>query len=75
MRFQRRRLCIEPTPRINLLQGDQKRPLTPGERERQKKLDDDYKAATKKIPNQKAADPWAIVRPTPTAPAPQKKQQ
>jgi hypothetical protein len=45
------------TPKINLLQGDQKRSLTPGERERRKKLDDDYKAATNKIPNQKAADP------------------
>jgi hypothetical protein len=65
----------QTTPKINLLQGDQKRQLTPGERERQKKLDDDYKAATNKIPNQKAADPWAIVRSTPTAPALQKKQQ
>jgi hypothetical protein len=47
----------------------QKKPLTPSEqRERQKKLDDAYKAATKNIPDQKANDPWATVRPTsPTA--------
>ena len=51
------------------------RTLTPEERERQKQIDDDYKAATKKIPEQKANDPWAAIRPTPTAPAPKKKQQ
>ena len=38
-----------------------------------KQIDNDYKAATSKIPDQKANDPWAAVRPTPTAPA--KKQQ
>jgi hypothetical protein len=48
-------------PKINLLGGDQKRPLTPEEQEQQKKLDDNYKAATNKIPNQKANDPWADV--------------
>jgi hypothetical protein len=64
-----------PMPKINLLERDQKSPLTPEEQERQNKLDDDYKAATNKIPNQKANDPWADVRPTPTAPAPKKKQQ
>jgi hypothetical protein len=40
-------------PPINLLGAEQKRPLTPKEQEQQKKLDDDYKAATNKIPNQK----------------------
>jgi hypothetical protein len=54
---------------------DKKRPLTPEEQERQKQLDNDYKAATKKIPEQKAYDPWADVRPTPTVPAPKKKQK
>ena len=63
-----------PMPSISL-QGDKKRPLTSEEQERQKLLDDDYKAATKKIPEQKANDPWAAIRPTPTAPAPKKKQQ
>jgi hypothetical protein len=37
-------------------------------------VDDDYKAASKKVPDQKAYDPWAIVRPTPTGPVPKKKQ-
>ena len=54
---------------------EQKRKLTPEEQEQQKQLDQDYKAATKKVPDQKATDPWASVRPTPTVPAPKKKQQ
>ena len=63
-------------PPINLLQlQEQKRPLTPEEQERQKQLDDAYKATTKKIPEQtKSNDPWATVRATPTVPAPKKKQ-
>jgi hypothetical protein len=45
----------------------QKKQLTPTEeRKRQKELDDAYKAATKKIPDQKSNDPWAVVRPAPT---------
>jgi len=40
-----------------------------------KQIDNDYKAATSKIPDQKANDPWAAIRPTPTAPAPKEKQQ
>jgi hypothetical protein len=61
-----------PQPSVSPWQ--QKR-LTPAEeRARQKKLDDDYKAATKQIPDQKSNDPWAIARPT-TVPAPKKKQQ
>jgi hypothetical protein len=45
----------------------QKKRLTPSEeRERQKKLDDAYKAATKQIPDQKSNDPWATVRSAPT---------
>ena len=69
-----------PMPKMSL-QGDQKRPLTPEEQERQKQLDNDYKSATSKIPDQKANDPWAAIRPstpgpkTPTVPAPKKKQQ
>ncbi len=57
------------------LQGEKKRALTPEEQERQKQLDNDYKAATSKVPEQKANDPWAAIRPTPTAPAPKKKQK
>jgi hypothetical protein len=57
------------------LQGDKKRPLTPEEQERQEQLDKDYKAATSKTPDQNAKDPWADVRPAPTAAAPKKKQK
>src|SRR5215471_11191476 len=65
------------------LGGEQKRQLTPEEKERQKQLDNDYKAATGKVPDQKATDPWANVRPTPGSPnpktptvaGPKKKQQ
>jgi len=57
------------------LQGDQKKQLTPEEQERQKQIDEAYKAATNKIPNQVANDPWAGVRPAPAAPAPKKKPQ
>jgi hypothetical protein len=60
-------------PKMSL--GDkEKRQLTPEEQERQKQLDADYKAATNKIPDQKAADPWTIVRPTPNVPARRKQQ-
>ncbi len=47
--------------------GEQKRKLTPEEEERQKRIDADYKAATSKIPAQKALDPWADVRQGPAA--------
>src|SRR6516165_7417592 len=53
----------------------QQKSLTPAEeRARQKKIDDDYKAATKQIPDQKPNDPWATARQT-TVPAPKTKQQ
>ena len=39
---------------------------TPLEQQRQKQLDNDYKAATKNIPSQKPKDPWGDIRPTPT---------
>jgi len=47
--------------------GEQKRPLTPEEAERQKQIDADYKAATSKIPAQRKADPWGDVRQAPAA--------
>jgi hypothetical protein len=63
-------------PPINLLQlQPEQKHLTPEEQEQQKKLDDSYKAATKKLPDQKANDPWADVRQAPTVPAPNKKQK
>jgi len=39
---------------------------TPLEKERQKQLDNDYKAATKNIPDQKPKDPWGEIRPAST---------
>jgi hypothetical protein len=57
------------------LGGQEKKALTPEEQEKQKQLDDAYRAATNKIPNQTANDPWATVRPAPAAPAPKKKPQ
>ena len=62
------------SPKMSL-GGKGGRQLTPEEQEKQKQLDADYKAATNKVPNQKPNDPWASVRPTPTVPAPKKKQQ
>jgi Spy/CpxP family protein refolding chaperone len=53
-----------PMPKFSI-GGEQKRKLTPEEEEQQKQIDADYKAATKKIPDQKAADPWADVRQAP----------
>ena len=46
------------------------RTLTPEECERQKQIDDDYKAASKKVPDQKANDPLAAIRPAPSTPSP-----
>jgi len=57
-----------PMPKFSI-GGEQKRKLTPEEEEQQRKIDDEYKAATKKIPNQKANDPWADVRQAPPATA------
>ena len=53
------------SPKMSLGEKE-KRQLTPEEQERQRQLDAAYKAATKKIPDQKTADPWGGVRPTPT---------
>jgi hypothetical protein len=39
-------------PELNVSPWQKKSPTPPEERERQKKLDDAYKAATKNIPNQ-----------------------
>jgi hypothetical protein len=48
---------------------------SPVDQQRQKQIDNDYKSATKNIPNQKPKDPWADVRSAPTAPAPKQKPQ
>jgi hypothetical protein len=51
-----------------------KKPMTQDEIDRQKRLDDAYKSATNKIPDQQSSDPWATVRPSGSAPAAKKKQ-
>jgi hypothetical protein len=40
--------------------------LTPEE----KQIDNDYKAAASKIPDQKPNDPWGAIRPAPSTPSP-----
>jgi hypothetical protein len=45
--------------------GDNQRSRTV-DQQRQKRIDNDYKAATKIIPDQKPKDPWGDIRPTPT---------
>ena len=52
----------------------QDRKITPEEAEKQRQLDEAYKSATNKIPDQqKSNDPWAVVRPSASSPAPKKK--
>jgi hypothetical protein len=58
-------------PPINLLQENPKRKLSREEQEYQKQLDDAYKSTINKMPEQRANDPWAAVRPT----VPAKKKQ
>ncbi len=65
-------------PDAKVLGGEQRRQLMLQqirERQWQNKLDNAYKAATSKIPEQKLNDPWGDVRPAPTVPAPKKKNQ
>jgi C-terminal processing protease CtpA/Prc len=50
-----------------------KRPLTQDEVDRQRALDNAYKNATNKIPEQKSTDPWGNVRTSAPAPAAKKK--
>ncbi len=66
------------SPDVNVPSGDERRLLMlqqMREQARQRKLDNAYRAATSKIPEQKRNDPWGDVRPAPTVPAPKKKQQ
>jgi hypothetical protein len=62
-----------PMPALSL--GKDKPPPTPEEIERQKAIDNAYRAASKKIPDKKAPDdPWGSVRPSPAATAKNKQQ-
>jgi len=48
------------------------RPLTPEEKEKREAIEDAYKSAIQKIPDQKkSADPWENVRPTTSSKAKQ----
>jgi len=44
-----------------------KKPMTQDEIDKEKRLDDAYKSATNKIPDQQSSDPWATVRPSGSA--------
>jgi hypothetical protein len=49
------------------------RPLTPEEKEKREAIEDAYKSAIQKIPDQKkSADPWENMRPTTSSKAKQR---
>jgi cytochrome c-type biogenesis protein CcmH/NrfG len=65
-------------PNVNVPNSDERRRLMlqkMQELQQQKRIDDAYRAARNKIPNQKPNDPWADVRPAPATPAPKNKPQ
>jgi hypothetical protein len=59
-------------PPINLLHCNSRRNISRRKNKNSSKLDDAYKAVTKKIPDQKAHDPWAGARETSTVPDPKR---
>ncbi len=62
-----------PMPKFSLQNDKQK---TPEEIEHDKAIDKAYRSATQKIPDQtNANDPWATVRPAPSAAGPKKKSE
>jgi len=62
-----------PAPTISLQNDKQK---TPQQIEHDQAIDRAYQSATKKIPDQSAAnDPWATVRPAPPPAVPPKKKE
>ena len=61
-----------PMPSVNL---EQEKHRTPEQIQHDQAIDKAYQSATKKIPDQTTPnDPWATVRPAPSAPAPKKLQ-
>jgi hypothetical protein len=67
-----------PNSNVNVPNSDERRRLMLEKRQelqQQKRIDDAYRAARNKIPNQKASDPWADVRPPVATPAPKNKPQ
>jgi len=55
-------------PKMSLGEKEKKQ-LTPEQQKYQKELDENYKEASKKIPDRKPNDPWANIRPAPPAPS------
>jgi hypothetical protein len=61
-------------PGINL--NSDSPPLTPEEKEKRKAIDDAYRSAIKKLPDQKkSADPWEDVRSTKATTSSKRRQQ
>ena len=63
------------SPELHFPTQKEQKQMTPEQQKYQNDLDENYKAANKKIPNQKPNDPWATMRSTPSASAPKTKQQ
>ena len=56
-----------PMPGIDISPGRTSRPLTPEEKEKQKEIDDKYKATMQAIPEKKGpVDPWGNIRQAPS---------
>jgi hypothetical protein len=62
-------------PGMSLPTQKEQKQLTPEQKKYQQELDENYKAANKKIPDQQPTDPWAAIRPAPTVSPSKKKQQ
>jgi hypothetical protein len=69
------RAVAQMSPALSFPTQKQQKQLTPEQQKYQKDLDENYKAANKKIPIQKPSDPWATMRSAPSASAPRTKQQ
>jgi hypothetical protein len=63
------------SPELHFPTQKEQKQMTPEQQKYQKDLDENYKAANKKIPDQKPNDPWATMRSAPSASAPKTKQQ
>jgi hypothetical protein len=63
------------SPQMSFPTQKQEKQLTPEQQKYQQELDENYKAASKKIPDQQSVDPWAAIRPAPTVSPSKKKQQ
>jgi hypothetical protein len=71
-------LAQDYPPDVNVPNSDERRRLMlqkMQELQQQKRIDDAFRAARNKIPNQKPNDPWEDVRPPPATPAPKNKPQ